>query len=490
MPGRQAEASDVGFGDDHRLVARQAARQPRKLARVANGLKVEAHGGRVGVVLPVLHDVVTRNVSAVACGQERGQPQSTAAGGRVHRHTHGGRLAEQAKASPGRHGGGHGRVQGHGRVGVQDPEGFRTDHAHAVGPCPPNQLMLACQTPLAVVGKSCRGHNDPLDSCGGTFVHHLGHFVIGNGDDGQLDGPRNFGQFRKRDHAGELERLRIDCIDRSLEAAFNDVLEQLIADGPPFAAGTDDSHRRRRQQVAYAARLGAVLTGLHDCPRFFRGVDVELDAHHAVVKVALEVIPGVGEDHQHLAVVRQDLGGEPPDAVLPCSHGEVLQEDRTDAAPLVGVGNVEGHLGFAGIIKPVVAAYSHDFATDGDHERHAVDVVDFGEAPHFLAGQFGLEGKEPHVDGRLRLTCVESLQSLGVLGPDRAEVGRSAVAQHDIGLPIFRINADAGLIHHRLSLAKTSAVQLSRIHRPHGPQPIFRTQSRTARRFHREHRRY
>ena len=44
-------------------------------------------------------------------------------------------------------------------------------------------------------------------------------------------------------------------------------------------------------------------------------------------------------------------------------------------AALVGVGNVEGHLGLGGVIQPVVAADAHDFRAECDDKRHPVLVV-------------------------------------------------------------------------------------------------------------------
>ena len=63
----------------------------------------------------------------------------------------------------------------------------------------------------------------------------------------------------------------------------------------------------------------------------------------------------------------------------------MFQQDGADAAALVRVGDVERDFGFLGVIEPVVAADAHDFAADGDHERHPVLVVHLGEALELLA---------------------------------------------------------------------------------------------------------
>ena len=115
---------------------------------------------------------------------------------------------------------------------------------------------------------------------------------------------------------------------------------------------------------------------------------------------------------------------------MPCfpgGGGEVFEQDGADAAALVGVGDVEGHLGLGRVIEPVVAADADDVAADGDHQRHPVLVVDLGEALEFLGGELGLEREEAHVDGLLRLADVEGLHGIGVGGVDGPQVRRAAV---------------------------------------------------------------
>ncbi|MCY1236646.1 hypothetical protein D9M72_493120 [compost metagenome] len=128
----------------------------------------------------------------------------------------------------------------------------------------------------------------------------------------------------------------------------------------------------------------------------------------------LDVVAGVGEDHQHFAVFRQHFGAEFTDPVFAGGGGQVFQQDGADAAALVGVGYIEGNLGFFGIGQPVVPADAQDFAANGDHQRHPVLVVHLREALQLLAGEPRLEGEEPHVDGLLRLAGMESLHGVGI----------------------------------------------------------------------------
>ena len=157
-----------------------------------------------------------------------------------------------------------------------------------------------------------------------------------------------------------------------------------------------------------------MLARLHHGLRPPRGVDVEAQHHHAVVEVPLHLVPGLGEDRDHLAVLGQHLGGEAPDAVLTGGGGQVLEQDGTDAAALVVVRDVEGDLGLVRVVEAVVAADADDVRAAGDDEGHAVAVVHLREALELLRAELGLVREEAQVDGVLRLADVERLDRVRV----------------------------------------------------------------------------
>ena len=103
-----------------------------------------------------------------------------------------------------------------------------------------------------------------------------------------------------------------------------------MTDRPLPPAGTDEDDGRRVEQRADADRLGAVLAGLHDGEGLLRRVDPEAQRDQAVLVPVVDLVPGVPEDTDHLAVLRQHLGDETVQAVLAGDHGEVLEQDRPD----------------------------------------------------------------------------------------------------------------------------------------------------------------
>ena len=94
----------------------------------------------------------------------------------------------------------------------------------------------------------------------------------------------------------------------------------------------------REEDGAHADRLGAVLPRQAYGLRALGRLDLEAHRHDAVLDTAVDLVPGVGEDGEHLAVLQEHLGDELADTQLLRDHGEVLEEDRPHSAALEGVG--------------------------------------------------------------------------------------------------------------------------------------------------------
>ena len=154
-----------------------------------------------------------------------------------------------------------------------------------------------------------------------------------------------------------------------------------------------------------------------------------------VVELLVDDVAGVGEDAEHLAVGRQDVGDEAREPALPCCCRDVLQEDGAQPAALVRVLDVERDLGHVGRDALVPDDADH-LVADGGDEGSAVLVVDVGEALDVAVGEVAVEGEEPVVDGLVGQARVEAAQPVDVVGPDRPQVGGASVAEDDVRLPV------------------------------------------------------
>ena len=143
VAGRSAVGGDPRRDGDHRLPLGQAAGDPGELARVADRLEVEADGGGVVVVDPVLHEVVAGDVDAVARGGEVGDAEAATVGRREHGDPQRAALREEAQTAGAGQPGGQRRVEQDLGVGVDQPERVRADDAQPVLAGAAAQLLLA-----------------------------------------------------------------------------------------------------------------------------------------------------------------------------------------------------------------------------------------------------------------------------------------------------------------------------------------------------------
>lgn len=149
----------TGALDDHQgLGRRRAPREAGELARVADGFQVHEGDVGVGVVVPVLEDVVARDVRAVAGGDEggyagdAGDAAATPVEAGQQGDADGAGLGEQADPAGSRHLRGQRGVQPHLGGGVDDSEGIGADDPHAVRACVPDEFALALPPVGAALG--------------------------------------------------------------------------------------------------------------------------------------------------------------------------------------------------------------------------------------------------------------------------------------------------------------------------------------------------
>ena len=119
--------------------------------------------------------------------------------------------------------------------------------------------------------------------------------------------------------------LDVDSMDPALETAGTYVGQQLVPDRVNPSTGPDHGNRLREQRGAHAQRLGAVLSRDSNSLRLFSRLDREGHRDHAVVEVVVDLVPGLGEDLDHLAVLWQDVSHELGYPQLLSDGCEVLQ---------------------------------------------------------------------------------------------------------------------------------------------------------------------
>ena len=434
---RHALAVAAGADRDDRLAAGDAAGDAGELARVADRLEVEQHDLGGVVLLPVLQEVVARHVGAVAGADERREAEAAVVDLLEDRRAEGSRLAEEARPAARGHHRREGRVERHGRVGVDDAERVGADQPQPVGARQPDEPALPQPALLAGLGEARGDHDEAVDALGRAVEDDVVHRLGRHGHDGHVDVAGDLRDGGVRRQAGHRVGARVDGVDPSGEVAHHQVAHQRPADGVLAPAGADDGHGPGVEELLDRRRLGAVLALLHDADGRVGRVDVEDQRHHAVVVLAGDVVARVAERADHRVVVGEDVGHEPLDAALATGLREVLEQELADAAALVLVLHEERDLRDARLHDVVPADRDH-LAADGEDERHPVGVVDLREPRDVLLGQRRHRREEAVVLRLLRHPRVELDEQLRVIGPDRPDVGDAAVAQQHVGLPVAR----------------------------------------------------
>jgi hypothetical protein len=137
---------------------------------------------------------------------------------------------------------------------------------------------------------------------------------------------------------------------------------------------------------------------------------------------------------EHAVVLAEHVGLELRDAVRAGDAKQVLEQDGTDPAALVLVGDGEGDLRTARILRcPRVASDADDVLGAVLAKRRddcgAVVEVEVRELVQLRVAQPPLRAEEAEVDGA-RAQAMEVLdEAIAVLGPDRPDVDRASVAK-------------------------------------------------------------
>ena len=163
--------------------------------------------------------------------------------GRAHR----ARLRNECEAAGARDRGTDRRIQSD--IGAHDAERMRSDHPDAARDRDGPQRALPAQRFVAFLRRRGK-HDDRLDAGARRILEHADNRRRRRRDQCEIDRLRDRGQRRVRAPGQHAPMLGIDDIERALEAAADEILEDDPAVGTRLAGGADDRDRSRRQQRA------------------------------------------------------------------------------------------------------------------------------------------------------------------------------------------------------------------------------------------------
>src|ERR1044072_1874310 len=259
--GARPRARAAALDRRDRLLACHAAGDLREPARVSERLEVEKDHARAGVLLPVLEEVVGRDVGLVADAHEVRDPEPQRAGGFEDREPE--RTALRRKRDlPGRRPGRRERrVEPHAGLGVEHPEAVGAHHAHAVLARGVAERPLALGALGAGLLESGGDHDHAEHALPAAFLDGFQGLPGGHHDDRQVDVRRDVGDARGGEHRLPDPAGGIDRVDRSFEPVLEQVPEDRRADRARPARGPDHGDRAGAEDGVEAGRRRGLELG-------------------------------------------------------------------------------------------------------------------------------------------------------------------------------------------------------------------------------------
>ena len=321
-----------GLDRDDRLGAADAARETREAARVAERLEIQQDDVRARIALPVLQQVVARDVGLVADADELGQAHLPGGGERENRQAQRAALRGERDAALAREHRREGRIQADGRIGVQQPHAVGTDHPHPVAADLVHELILQ-RVPVDPDFRKTGGDDD-------QGLHAGGRAVV---DDAE-DRGRRHGQNRQIDAGGKVARgpqgrdavdvrgVRIDRIDRTVKSGGDERAENPAADAGRVARRADerDGPGREQRPERRGGRQPAALFRGRDAP--VRRRQRQLHLQRRVIEPRPDVESRIPEDVDHRPVLGHRRRLKALEAVGRREGRQLLQQQRRDAS--------------------------------------------------------------------------------------------------------------------------------------------------------------
>ena len=233
---RSCAARPAPHGED-RLRAGDTARHAREFARVAERLEVEQHDVGVRIVLPVLEQVVRRDVGFVPDRDEARETKAASVRFLEERQTEGAALRRESDPAGGCTPASERRVQP--RRIRRDSEAVRSDEPRSVRANQGEQLVLTLLPVGARLREAGGDDADRLHTCRERRADSVQRVRAGDADNGEIDDYGNVSDFRVARHTADGLATAVDRIRRAGEVAGEDVAKQLAADRAPPRRGSD-----------------------------------------------------------------------------------------------------------------------------------------------------------------------------------------------------------------------------------------------------------
>ena len=224
----RAGGGPSGLHRDDRLRPRDAPRDARKLARVAEGLEVQQHDVGVRILFPVLEQVVRRDIRLVADGHEGREPEALFGCPLQQGEPECATLRREADLAGWKRTRTERGIESN--VGHGDAETVRAEQPGSMRANQLEQQILARFTFGTDLGKACRDDAESSDACGERLFCRLEHRGAGQAHHCEIDGFSDLGDAPVSMNACNWLARPVDRIGDPPKLAAQHVAEELTAD--------------------------------------------------------------------------------------------------------------------------------------------------------------------------------------------------------------------------------------------------------------------
>jgi len=231
--GRGSAGADqrrAALDNDNRLSGRNTLGNTAELPRVTERLQVEQYDPGCRVILPILQQVVGRNVGTVTHADEAGDAHIEVVRVLQNDQTHGATLGEKGDIATWRENAGKGGIQSHFRSGIYNSHAVRAHQSHPVAQRDIAQLFFMGSPLRSSFLESIGDDNDGTNTFPSALIRHPGNELRRYDDYGQVDIARDikYGRIGFYRHYGI--RLRVNRVHDAGIATFHNILENELPD--------------------------------------------------------------------------------------------------------------------------------------------------------------------------------------------------------------------------------------------------------------------
>ena len=353
--GLQTRRPATRLHHDDRLDPAHGPRDSREPARIPERLEVEKDDPRRLVSLPVLEQVVAGDVDLVPHADEGRDAQVTLPREGEHGETQCAALGHHRDAPAQREGRRDRSVEAHARIGIHQPHGVGTDHAHSVVSNLFEQLLLQGAALGARFRESRRDDDERPDARDGAVVHRFQHRVARRHDDREIRSIRDLPSGREGRPGRHGGQRRARGIDRACESALGQRLENAQAGGGGIAGRAYDREGPRPEERPQRGRREDAVPHLRTGDAVFARSDREIDLDGFILDLRVDRESRLPEGFQHHLVAEESQGPEADEAMARGEKGQTLEKQAAEALALKFVVDGEGDLGARLVARDVGA---------------------------------------------------------------------------------------------------------------------------------------